>query len=279
VVKVTRCHPRTKRKRVTVWVTIHRHGKKMRVRRRELRRVVLLPHVVNRTTQRVAHGRGTTVNGWLGTSTGVALPGQPVSVLAAADNDQGRFRLAAAVTTTKDGSWSVALPAGSSRLVEAVYPGSPSTEPANSGQVRVIVPAKVEILRIFPRAVAWGGTVRITGQLAGGYLPADGRLCDCGSGSVSPTRPTGYRSTSPATAGSRPATRSAPGNQALTAHSGFRSDRCRWVTTPTRPRKATDATCWLADSRAAVAAQRSCVCDRWSNPVVVSAKHTCTLRG
>ena len=151
VVKVTRCHPRTERKRITVWVTIHRHGKKVRVKRRELRRVVLLPHVVNRTTRRAAHGRRTTVNGWLGTSTGVALPGQPVSVITAADNGQGRFRLAAAVTTTNDGSWSATLPAGPSRLVEAVYSGSPTTEPANSGQVHVIVPATVKLLSILPR--------------------------------------------------------------------------------------------------------------------------------
>ena len=40
----------------------------------------------------------------------------------------------------------------------------------------MIVPAKVKLLSVSPRRVAWGGTVRITGQLVGGYLPAGGAL-------------------------------------------------------------------------------------------------------
>ena len=36
----------------------------------------------------------------------------------------------------------------------------------------MIVPAKVKLLSVAPRRVAWSGTVRITGQLVGGYLPA-----------------------------------------------------------------------------------------------------------
>jgi hypothetical protein len=40
----------------------------------------------------------------------------------------------------------------------------------------VIVPAKVKLLSVSPRDVAWGGTVRITGRLLGGYLPAGGAL-------------------------------------------------------------------------------------------------------
>jgi hypothetical protein len=40
----------------------------------------------------------------------------------------------------------------------------------------VVVPAKVKLLSVSPSWVAWGGTVRITGQLLGGYLPAGGAL-------------------------------------------------------------------------------------------------------
>jgi hypothetical protein len=38
------------------------------------------------------------------------------------------------------------------------------------------VRAKVKLLSVSPRRVAWGGTVRITGQLVGGYLPPVGAL-------------------------------------------------------------------------------------------------------
>ena len=38
------------------------------------------------------------------------------------------------------------------------------------------VPAKIELLRVTPRRVAWGGTVRIVGRLEGGYFPPGGAL-------------------------------------------------------------------------------------------------------
>ena len=40
----------------------------------------------------------------------------------------------------------------------------------------MVVPAKVKLISVSPRRVAWGGTVRITGQLLGGYLPPGGAL-------------------------------------------------------------------------------------------------------
>ena len=119
----TRCHPRTARRSVTIWVTARRRGKNVRVKRRVLKRVVLVPHLISRATRQVAHGHRATVDGWLGTSAGIALPNQPVWILTAADNGLGRFRLAAATTTASNGSWLARLPAGPSRLVEAVYPG------------------------------------------------------------------------------------------------------------------------------------------------------------
>ncbi len=176
IVKVMRCHPRTVRRRITVWVTVLRHGRKVRVKRRKVVRVVLLPRVVNKATRRVRHGRGATVSGWLGTATGVPLGGQPVRVLTAPDNNLGQFSQATVVTTAANGGWTVELPAGPSRLVQAAYDGGPTTEPSASTQVRLIVPAKVKLIRVRPRRVAWGGTVRIVGRLVGGYLPPGGAL-------------------------------------------------------------------------------------------------------
>jgi hypothetical protein len=171
-VKATRCDPRTARRKVVVWATVKRHGKNVLVKRKKLERVVLLPHVIQRTVRRVAYGRSTTVGGWLGTYDGTALAAQQVWVMTAPDNGQGKFGLARAVTTGADGSWSATLPPGSSRLVEAVYPGSSTTEPATSQSVRVIVPAVVR-LYIKPRAVSWGGTLRIYGRVLGGYIPGN----------------------------------------------------------------------------------------------------------
>jgi hypothetical protein len=139
-------------------------------------RVLLEPHVVNKTKRIVGYGRTTTVDGWLGTTSGIALGGQTVDVMTAPDNGQGDFQLAAVVTSAPNGGWTAQLPPGPSRLVEASYGGSATTEAAVSPAVSVAVPAKVELLRVSPRRVAWGGTVRLVGQLEGGYLPAGGAL-------------------------------------------------------------------------------------------------------
>lgn len=176
VVKVTRCHPRTELRRVTVWVTVRRHGKKVRIRRTEVQRVVLPPHLVSSTKRFVPYGHATTINGWLGTYNGVALGRQKVTVLTAADNGQGQFAPAATATTAANGSWVATLPPGPSRLVEALYSGGATTEASVSGQALVIVPAKVDLLSVSPRRVAWGGTIHIVGQLEGGYLPPGGAL-------------------------------------------------------------------------------------------------------
>ena len=129
-----------------------------------------------RSSKRIGHGKRTTISGWLGMPDGTALGGQVVDVLSAPDNELGQFSLAAVATTAADGTWSARLAAGPSRLVEASYPGAATLEPSVSAQVHVVVPAKVKLLNVSPSRVAWGGTVRITGQLVGGYLPAGGAL-------------------------------------------------------------------------------------------------------
>jgi hypothetical protein len=168
--RVTRCHPRTALKRVVVLSTSHRDGHTITVKHVETIRVVLLPHVVSFTERRVAHGAGTTVSGWLGTSTGTALGGQRVIVRTAADNQLGRFHTAAVVTTAANGGWSARIGPGPSRLIEAVYAGAALTEPTTSPRVRLVVPSKVT-LHVDPTRARWGQTIRIFGRVLGGYIP------------------------------------------------------------------------------------------------------------
>jgi hypothetical protein len=174
--RVRRCHPRTTTRHTVVVVRVRRHGHLVRVRRVKTVRVVVPPHVVAKTSRRVRFGHATTVSGWLGTSSGVAIPGHTIHVLTAPDDGRDRFTVAATATTRADGTWRARLPAGPSRIVEALYSGDPTTEGAWSGQVHLVVPAKVKLLSVLPARVPWGGTVRITGRLLGGYLPPGGAL-------------------------------------------------------------------------------------------------------
>jgi hypothetical protein len=171
-----RCRPRTIRRRTVVFVRVRRHGRTVLVKQTKVVRVVVAPHVVANSSQTVAYGRSSAVSGWLGTASGQALGGHLVQVLTAPDNGLQSFTQAATAVTAADGSWTAHLPTGPSRVVEAVYAGDPITEGTSSGQVRVLVPARIRLLRVSPSRVRWGGTVRITGQLLGGYLPARGAV-------------------------------------------------------------------------------------------------------
>jgi hypothetical protein len=181
LVKVTKCHPRTKRVRVVARVPltqhgkiVHRHGKIVYRKKVEHKRVAVTPHWKSKPTEHVRHGHATSVSGWLGLSDGTALAGQPVQILAAPDNGLGQFAVAATVTTAANGTWTTDLPAGPSRIVEASYGGSATTEATVSGQVKVVVPSKIELTSVTPTRVAWGDPVTITGNLKGAYLPAGG---------------------------------------------------------------------------------------------------------
>jgi len=174
LVKVTRCHPLTVRKRTVVYVPMRRHGKTVKVKRIKYVRVVIPPHIVSHTKKHVRYGHRTTVSGFLGTADGTALPGHVVRVLTAPNDGLGQFSQIAAVTTDANGTWTAELPRGPSRTIQAVYDGDPVTESTSSGQVQVTVPAKIKLLSVSPTRIAWGQTVRITGRLLGGYLPAGG---------------------------------------------------------------------------------------------------------
>jgi hypothetical protein len=161
-------------------VTVQRHHKEVRVRKRAGSKVVIArrchTRMAVRDSKRVAHGKRATVSGWLGLANGTALGGQAVHILTAPDNGLERFSQVSVVATASNGTWSLRLPAGPSRLVEAYYAGAAALEPSVSSQARVVVPARVKLTRVAPRRVAWGGTVRIVGRLGGGYLPPGGAL-------------------------------------------------------------------------------------------------------
>ncbi len=157
-------------------VKVRRHGHITRIKRVKTVPVLVLPHAVNQTSRRVGHGKATTVSGWLGTYTGVALAGQTVEILAAPNDGQNVFTPVATATTAANGGWTATISPGPSRLLEAPYAGGGDAQASLSGLVSEIVPAKVVLLRVYPRKVAWGQTVHIVGQLKGGYLPPGGAL-------------------------------------------------------------------------------------------------------
>jgi hypothetical protein len=132
------------------------------------------PHLKAKAKKHVRYGRAAAVSGWLGLADGSPLSGRTVKVLTAPDDDTGRFTLAAEVTTAANGTWTLSLPAGPSRLIKATYAGSSTTLQSISGQVNLLVPAKVELMSVTPGRVAWGQAVAIKGQLVGGYLPTGG---------------------------------------------------------------------------------------------------------
>jgi hypothetical protein len=175
------CHPRTTRKRVVVRVPVRHHGRIVRhhgrvVYRRKVehRRVVVQPHWSAGTTRRVRFGHATTVSGWLGLTGGTALANRTVQILTAPDNGLGHFTVATTATTSSNGTWTVTLPAGPSRLVRAVYAGGPTTEATGSSEVKEIVSSRIKLTSISPTHVAWGRTITIKGKLSGGHLPAGG---------------------------------------------------------------------------------------------------------
>jgi hypothetical protein len=194
-------HTKRVRERVRVarYVVVRRHGRKVRVKRGIRYRTITVikqvescthtrvrlgkqkwvektvchpPRMVLLSTDRVPHGTSATVHGALTTAAGVPIADQPVEVLTAPDDNQQQFSTLATVNTDANGQWTAVIPAGPSRLVEASFAGNRTIEPSTSSAVRLLVPASV-ILHISPRHVPWGGTVTISGQVVGGYIPSN----------------------------------------------------------------------------------------------------------
>jgi hypothetical protein len=132
---------------------------------------IVLRKVFDTSVERIGYGARTTLSGWLRTRDGAALGNQVVWILSAPDDGSKGFTHAATAPTAANGSWTATLPPGPSRLIEAVYGGTSTTEASLSPDVRVIVPSKIQ-LSIGPSRVPWGGEVLIRGRLLGGYVPA-----------------------------------------------------------------------------------------------------------
>jgi hypothetical protein len=161
--RVQRCHPRVRT------VVVHRDGQTVRERELEL------PHRVASTHERVRFGAKATVSGWLGQTNGTGLGGQTVAIQVAPANGRGQFNLLRTVRTSSDGTWTVHLPAGPSRLIEATYGGNRVLAPSASRPVSITVRGSLR-LRVRPRRTHWGSTIRISGRLRGGYIPSSGEL-------------------------------------------------------------------------------------------------------
>lgn len=162
-VKVVRCHPRVKR--IRVW----RNGRPV------TERVLELPHRVASHHEQVSFGSPARISGWLGISSGNALGGQMIEVMTAPADGSPTFTLATEVRTRSNGTWTARLPAGPSRLIKAVYPGTSQIAPAASDSSSIAVPAS-PVLHVQPRRTHWGSAIRIFGRLRGGYIPASGEL-------------------------------------------------------------------------------------------------------
>jgi hypothetical protein len=142
-----------------------------RHRWRELRACRRLKiHVVS--SKRVGYGKPVTLHGLLITAQGAPLADAPVRIVAAPDNGLEQFAPVTVATTASDGTWSVTLPAGPSRIIKAIYAGSAYVLPV-SGKVNVIVPAKIGI-SITPHRVPWANFIEVRGHLNGGHVPPDG---------------------------------------------------------------------------------------------------------
>jgi hypothetical protein len=122
---------------------------------------------------RVRHGQPTTVSGFVGIADGTALADQAVDLYSSPDDNAPSFSAMTTVTTDASGEWTAKVPAGPSRLIEAVYPGNATTEPASSSTVKLTVPARIAV-SISPHVVPWSGKIAIRGRLVGGYVPRDG---------------------------------------------------------------------------------------------------------
>jgi hypothetical protein len=183
IARALRCT--TRRQRIHVpgrWIFERIHGHRVRVRVPAQTRTVKVTHCRGpasrrgaRSTRRIRFGRPTVVSGWVGTSDAVALPGATVRVMTAPDNGSSRFQTALTTTTNADGVWTATLPAGPSRLIHAEFDGSGTVEPAVSPNATVIVKGRTT-LTIRPHATRWGGRIRISGRLHGGYIPRGGEL-------------------------------------------------------------------------------------------------------
>ncbi len=120
---------------------------------------------------RLGYGQQATISGLLQTVDGTPLPGQAVQISSQADGwgAQG----AGVVTTDGAGRFTYALPAGASRTVTFSYPGNELLRPSTATQAVAVVGRSSIVVGRHVRA---GARLRISGRLAGGFVPPGGVL-------------------------------------------------------------------------------------------------------
>ncbi len=123
----------------------------------------------------LSFGKRAILRGRLTTPDGGPVADAAIYISAAPDNGWGQYGQVAVVKTDSNGTWAATLPPGPSRLITAAYTGSATIQPSDAS-ARLIVPASVRVLRVWPRHIAWGGKVHIRAHLLGGFLPARGVL-------------------------------------------------------------------------------------------------------
>ena len=173
IVKVTKCHPRTKRVRVVVRVPLRHHGKLVRhhgkiVYRKKVehKRVAVTPHWKSKATEHVRHGHATTVSGWLGLSDGTALAGQTVQILTAPDNGLGQFAVAATATTGRRRHLDRSAARGPIADRRGLLRRRATTEATVSGQVKVVVRSQDQAQERHPHPGRLGSVGHDQGQAA-----------------------------------------------------------------------------------------------------------------
>jgi hypothetical protein len=133
------------------------------------------PRLVLIGQERVGFGKPAHLHGLLTTARGAPIAHAPIAILTAPNDGLSQYTETASTTTDSGGAWAVTLSAGPSRMIDAVYSGSTTIQPSQ-GWAKLLIPASVRVLRVWPRHVPWGGKVHIEARLMGGYLPPEGAL-------------------------------------------------------------------------------------------------------
>jgi hypothetical protein len=168
------CRERLEHRRIVVYRTVRRRHHRVRVKRHRTVRVPVAPHVIHKGVRTVGFGHATHLSGQLVTNRGRAIAHATVTIMAAPRNGNGDFHPLTSATTNRDGVWHAKIRRGPGRVLEAVYAGSATTEPAISDQVRTIVHARVKLGQIRPQRVPWHGRITLRGRLPGGHFPHRG---------------------------------------------------------------------------------------------------------
>ncbi|MGH2873922.1 MAG: Ig-like domain repeat protein, partial [Solirubrobacteraceae bacterium] len=147
-----------------------RHGRTRAAARLErVCKTVLVPRAT--AAVRLRFGQRATVHGLLQTVDGTPLPDRTIQIRAVADGWGADGR--GTISTGRSGRFTYVLPAGASRMVTFSYPGDAVLRPSTAtAAVAVVGRSTIAV----GRDVRAGQPLRISGRLAGGFVPLSGVL-------------------------------------------------------------------------------------------------------